>query len=82
MARVVDLTNKTFGRLKVIARAPRPEYLQYTGALWLCECRCGTQCIVPGKSLRRNLTRSCGCIRSEMMTAMNKSRARKSIPST
>lgn len=33
--------------------------------MWLCECECGNSKIVSGISLRRNHTRSCGCLIKE-----------------
>lgn len=34
-------------------------------ALWLCQCDCGNQIRVPGKSLRIGHTKSCGCFQRE-----------------
>lgn len=67
MAKVVDMTNKTFGRLTVIERAPRPAYNVSCYAWWRCRCECGTVFDVRGSSLREGFTRSCGCLRSEKM---------------
>lgn len=33
---------------------------------WMCRCDCGTEVFVVSQSLTRGLTRSCGCLRSEM----------------
>lgn len=63
--KVIDLTNQTFGRLKVIERAPRPKFNACHDAFWLCRCKCGTETVVRGSSLRNKLTRSCGCLRVE-----------------
>ena len=65
-AKVIDLTDMTFGRLTVVGRAPRPAYHARKGAWWLCRCECGKEVGVPGTSLRRKRTRSCGCLRSDM----------------
>ena len=65
-AKVIDLTDMTFGRLTVVGRAPRPAYYARKGAWWLCRCECGKEVVVPGTSLRRKRTRSCGCLRSDM----------------
>ena len=40
-AKVIDLTDMTFGRLTVVGRAPRPAYYARKGAWWLCRCECG-----------------------------------------
>lgn len=33
---------------------------------WVCECECGNQLSVWGKSLKNNNTRSCGCLNNEL----------------
>lgn len=63
--RPIDLTGRTFGRLKVIERAPNDEISRNPRPLWLCECECGNMTVVCGANLRHNLTRSCGCLRRE-----------------
>lgn len=56
-----DMTGFTFGRLKVLERAPRePRFGKL--AAWLCECECGNVVAVKGMSLRNGDTRSCGCL--------------------
>ena len=44
-----DLTNRTFGELKVVKRAENSNSGQ---PRWLCECRCGKTCIVDGRFLK------------------------------
>lgn len=68
---VVDMKGETIGRLYVVGRAPRPEYGTSTAAMWHCRCECGSMCVVSGRSLRRRLTQSCGCLRSEIIRASN-----------
>jgi len=61
--RVDALTGKRFGRLMVLASAgisPQRD------KLWKVRCDCGCIFTTHGKSLRRGLTRSCGCLRDEM----------------
>lgn len=64
-----DLTGQRFGRLTVIELAPKP----WRGASsdWLCRCDCGAETIGCSGSLVRGITRSCGCIRRERITAAN-----------
>lgn len=50
-AKFIDLTGKTFGKLTVIKKVPRPENLKSAGAYWLCKCECGNEKIILGKSL-------------------------------
>lgn len=54
-----DLTNRTFGKLKVVKRAENSNSGQ---PRWLCECRCGKTCIVDGRFLKNGAVKSCGCL--------------------
>lgn len=76
MAKVVDMTGQTFGRLTVIERAPAPVYYGGNGkyAWWRCRCECGTVFDVRGSSLRDGFTKSCGCLRSETMRKLQQQR--------
>ncbi len=73
MGKLIDLTGKTFGRLRVIERAGiyRPRNNPHsTEPLWKCLCDpqiggCGTELTVLGNNLRSGKTRSCGCLRDE-----------------
>ena len=64
MGTVKDLTGQRFGRLLVI----RHEGSTNTEAIWRCLCDCGKQVIVRGSSLRRGHTKSCGCLRDEIVS--------------
>jgi len=71
MGKLIDLTNKVFGRLKV---------LEYKGSSkWLCECSCSenNKVVVGGRFLRDSLTKSCGCLHKEMLSKQNKLLFRK-----
>lgn len=58
----------TFGRLAVIGpAASEPRFFGCRG--WLCRCSCGKEIAVSGTLLRRGCTRSCGCLRTEMIVA-------------
>lgn len=71
MTERIDLTGRTFGRLKVIGfhhtevkyygEKKKKCYKHY----WLCECTCKNKVIVEGGSLRRMNCRSCGCLARE-----------------
>lgn len=62
MSIIKDITGQRFGRLVVI---------KYIGsnkegkALWECKCDCGNIIKILGKSLRKGITKSCGCLRNE-----------------
>jgi hypothetical protein len=62
MARAIDLTGQTFGRLTVRERAGSDE--KNGGAMWLCDCSCGGVAKIWGSELRTS-RRSCGCALAE-----------------
>lgn len=62
MAKLIDLTGQKFDKLTVIEKAPSHSRHVY----WKCKCDCGNECDVNGTNLRRNLTKSCGCINSSI----------------
>lgn len=59
-----DLAEQRFGRLTV---------LEYIGtnkrreSLWLCECDCGNQAIIPKTALKTSHTKSCGCLHKDVV---------------
>ena len=62
-ARLIDLTDKTFGEWTVIRRAQ--DHITPKGAKapkWHCKCSCGTERDVFGVVLRNGSSKSCGCI--------------------
>lgn len=63
----IDLTNKRFGKLLVLQKVPRPEYLKTPGAYWLCHCDCGKEKVIYGRSLTTGRTTSCGTCRTEIV---------------
>jgi hypothetical protein len=65
MGKFKDLTGKRFGRLLVIELLPDRKNNQ---ALWRCKCGCGGIAEVVGGNLRRGITNSCGCLRTENIT--------------
>ena len=60
-----DLTGQKFGRLMVIERVNTPIEKNYS-TLWLCECDCGNKKIINAISLRKGVTKSCGCYNREI----------------
>ena len=60
-----DIVGQRFGRLLVVKNAGRSKNGHVK---WKCLCDCGKTCIVFGSNLRREHTRSCGCIWNEAMT--------------
>jgi hypothetical protein len=57
----LDITGMVFNRLKVLSFAES----RGGKSFWNCICVCGNSCIVLGKTLRNNNTKSCGCLNIE-----------------
>lgn len=74
MGNLIDLTGQKFGRLTVIKRVENAKANQ---AQWLCECECGNECIANGCDLRKEHTKSCGCLRKENLKKTRKGRKKK-----
>ncbi len=55
---IIDLTGHKFSKLTVLERVAS----KGRGARWRCRCDCGNETIVTTCQLRRNATRSCGCL--------------------
>ncbi|KKN91257.1 hypothetical protein LCGC14_0221250 [marine sediment metagenome] len=65
MPKLIDLTGKRFGRLVVICRDKKNRF----GTLcWLCLCDCGKEKIILCGSLKSGKTKSCGCLRKEIIS--------------
>ena len=60
----IDLTGQTFGRLLVLERSFHKASIR---ARWLCKCNCGNTLIVRSGELRSGGTKSCGCLREELV---------------
>ena len=62
-----DLTGKVFGRLTVLRRVPSDTPGK---VLWECKCSCPDHkvVIVPSVRLKNGETRSCGCLKREMLS--------------
>jgi len=61
----IDETGNRYGKLLVVRQAPDKYWGQ---AQWLCQCDCGEEIIIPGSSLRKRVTKSCGCFRKEVVS--------------
>lgn len=64
-----DLTGVRFTRLIVIARA---ESNKYGHTRWSCLCDCGNTIIALAMDLKRGGRPSCGCLKSEKISALRK----------
>ena len=63
--RAIDITAQQFGRLTAIRRAAS----EGRHTAWLFSCACGNEKTITLDSVRRGLSRSCGCLRSESTAA-------------
>ena len=57
--KTIDLTNKKFGKLKVISKSD--ERGNRGQIKWNCICKCGNSHVVSGDCLRAKRSKSCGC---------------------
>lgn len=63
MPKLVDLTGKKFGRWTVLKRDLT---IKKPGAMWECECACGTKRTVCAQGLKNGDSSSCGCYNREV----------------
>ena len=69
MGTFIDLTGQRFGRLVVLERAENIIYSDgHTRVQWLCQCDCGNQVIVRASHLTYGNIKSCGCLRTEILS--------------
>ena len=59
---LIDMKGRRYGRLVVLCRAGTI----HNQAAWLCKCDCGNEKIIRGSCLRDGLSKSCGCLASEL----------------
>lgn len=76
MSKLIDLSNKKFGRLTVIKRVETERKGQ---ARWLCKCDCGNTKIVQSYDLKSGNTQSCGCQRKENFVHSTHGHSRKRV---
>lgn len=62
--RAKDLVNKRFGRLTVL----ECQEITSKNVIWKCRCDCGKITLVNQTGLLYDSTKSCGCIRKEMLS--------------
>ena len=65
MTKMIDLTQQRFGRL--VALYPSPLRCG-TAVVWACLCDCGLKVYISGYSLRRGASKSCGCLKKEVIS--------------
>jgi hypothetical protein len=67
MPNFIDITGLTFGRLTVLDLAPKNK----DRICWRCRCACGTELTVFSKYLRNGDTKSCGCLKPDILHRRN-----------
>lgn len=67
---LINLVGQRFGRLLVIKRVEKPEYIKQHDTYWLCKCDCGKEKIISKRSLRNGGTISCGCYQKEIASKL------------
>lgn len=63
----IDIQGQRFGRWTVLAF----DQTVNGNARWLCRCDCGEEVVVEGQSLRKGVSRSCGCLVREENASRN-----------
>jgi hypothetical protein len=64
MSKYVDIIGKRFGRLEVLTDNVKIEEDRHE-KYCICKCDCGTIKMIQRRSLIRNFTESCGCLRNQ-----------------
>lgn len=78
---LIDLTNQTFGKLKVVSRADnRVEPSGRSKVYWLCKCECGNEKEIESSSLRAGTSKSCGCVGRGKIKNLNLSHNKYKTP--
>jgi len=73
MGKKIDLTGRTFGRLKV----ERLDHIGNRGrTFWLCNCSCGNSCVKAAGNLLSQGTLSCGCLHRQVTAERNRQNAK------
>ena len=70
-AKFLDLSGQRFGRLLVLERATDSAGLR-PRTRFLCRCDCDKMVTIHATALRRGLTTSCGCFRSEVLQVIKR----------
>jgi len=70
MPQTIDMTGQRFGRLLVLGQAT-PRNTAQRSKWWLCRCDCGREVAFNGANVRQGISRSCGCLRHELLVTRN-----------
>ena len=64
MSKLEDITGQVFGRLTAISLVPR---VRGTDVSWVCRCECGVVKAFTKRNIKYGGSKSCGCLRSELL---------------
>ena len=68
MTKLIDEKGHRYGRLLVLEHAEKKYQHGTTAANWWCQCACGNKVVIRGVNLRRGATKSCGCLKGELIS--------------
>lgn len=77
MKKPVEMVGAVYGRLTVLALTNERRHGKL---VYLVGCECGTALEVVGQSLRNGVTRSCGCFRSDLTVARQRTHGLTGCP--
>ncbi len=69
MPKLIDLSGREYGNLRVLHRVE--DRVSSSGAkstMWKCKCKCGNECVISSAALTGGRTKSCGCLRGELIS--------------
>ena len=69
MGKLRDISGQRFGRLTAVKPVGRAKNRQ---AIWLCNCECGNETVSSSNNLLYGTMRSCGCLKNEMISNLNR----------
>lgn len=69
--REIDITGRRFGRLTALYRDGWSNSWQ---AMWVCRCDCGKEVRVFKTNLMSGRSKSCGCLKSDLIAERNRKR--------
>lgn len=72
MPNKIDIRGAEFGRLTAVEAVARAG----GKTRWRCVCQCGTEVIVTTGNLRSGNSKSCGCLNTERVAALNRTHGR------
>lgn len=65
---IIDMTGFKSNRWTVVSKAEKPLGAKQSGVFWNCVCECGNKAVVYGQTIRKEKSKSCGCLKSEQQS--------------